>query len=55
MKRVALYMRVSTEQQAKHGDSLREQKETLYEYIEQHKDLKVVNEYVDGGISGQKI
>ena len=26
MKRVALYMRVSTEQQAKHGDSLREQK-----------------------------
>lgn len=55
MKRVALYMRVSTEQQAKHGDSLREQQVTLNDYVKQHKELKVVGEYIDGGISGQKL
>lgn len=55
MKRVALYMRVSTDQQAKHGDSLREQQDTLYDYVKSQKDLKVVGEYVDGGISGQKL
>lgn len=48
-------MRVSTDQQAKHGDSLREQQETLDEYVKQNKDFKVVGEYVDGGISGQKL
>lgn len=55
MKRVALYMRVSTDQQAKHGDSLREQQDTLYDYVKSQRDLKVVGEYVDGGISGQKL
>ncbi|WP_366928449.1 recombinase family protein [Enterococcus gallinarum] len=52
---MAIYMRVSTDQQAKHGDSLREQQETLNEYIKQNKDLTVVGEYIDGGISGQKL
>lgn len=55
MKRVALYMRVSTDQQAKHGDSLREQQETLADYVKQNKSYKVVGEYIDGGISGQKL
>lgn len=55
MQRVAIYMRVSTDQQAKHGDSLREQQETLDEYIKQNKNLKVVDKYIDGGISGQKL
>ena len=53
MQRVAIYMRVSTDQQAKHGDSLREQQETLDEYIKRNKNLKVVDKYIDGGISGQ--
>lgn len=55
MKRVALYIRVSTDQQAQFGDSLREQQDTLNEYIKKETDLKVVGEYIDGGISGQKI
>ena len=55
MRRVALYMRVSTEQQAKHGDSLREQQDTLYDYVKSQKDMKIVGEYVDGGMSGQKL
>ena len=55
MQRVAIYMRVSTDQQAKHGDSLREQQETLDEYIKRNKNLKVVDKYIDGGISGQKL
>lgn len=54
-KRVALYMRVSTEQQAKHGDSLREQQDTLYDYVKSQKDLTIVGEFIDGGISGQKL
>lgn len=55
MKRVAIYIRVSTEQQAKHGDSLREQQETLNEYVKMNKDFEIVGEYIDGGISGQKL
>lgn len=54
MKRVALYIRVSHENQAQHGDSLREQHDTLNEYTKQHK-YKIIGEYVDGGVSGQKL
>ncbi|MBP1046443.1 recombinase family protein [Enterococcus sp. BWM-S5] len=55
MKRAALYMRVSTDQQAKHGDSLREQRDTLNDYVKSQKDIKIFAEYIDDGISGQKL
>lgn len=53
--RAAIYIRVSTDQQAKHGDSLREQKETLESYVNNREDLELVSTYIDDGISGQKI
>lgn len=48
-------MRVSTDQQAKHGDSLREQQDTLRNFVKQSPDMKIYDEYIDDGISGQKI
>ncbi len=51
--RVALYMRVSTDQQAKEGDSIPVQRAALYSYAEE-KGYIVVDEYVDEGISGRK-
>ncbi|MFY8330647.1 recombinase family protein [Vagococcus carniphilus] len=53
--RVAIYIRVSTEQQAKFGDSLREQKETLENYVKNRKDMELISTYIDDGISGQKL
>ncbi|MEI3499963.1 MAG: recombinase family protein [Anaerovoracaceae bacterium] len=53
MKRVALYMRVSTEEQALHGYSLPAQKDALHQYAKDH-NMTVVGEYVDEGISGRK-
>ncbi|MGM0217699.1 recombinase family protein [Enterococcus sp. AZ126] len=55
MKRAALYIRVSSDQQAKFGDSLREQQDTLNEYVNSQKDIIVHSVYVDDGISGQKL
>lgn len=52
---VAEYIRVSSEEQAKTGDSLREQKETLDDYISKHDNMVMYDTYIDGGISGQKI
>lgn len=52
-KRVALYMRVSTEEQARHGDSIEAQWQALRQYAETH-NLNVIGEYADEGISGQK-
>ena len=52
-KRVALYMRVSTEEQARHGDSIEAQRQALRQYAETH-NLNVIGEYADEGISGQK-
>lgn len=53
MKRTALYMRVSTDEQARHGDSIEAQRQALRKYAEDH-DLTVIGEYADEGISGQK-
>lgn len=53
MKRVALYMRVSTQEQAENGNSLEFQKEKLEAYCKIH-DYKIVGEYVDAGVSGAK-
>lgn len=55
MKRVALYIRVSSDQQAKFGDSLREQEDTLNEYVKTQKDMIIHSTYIDDGISGQKL
>jgi len=53
--RVAKYIRVSTDRQAKAGDSLREQDETLSEYINKNERMILSNAYIDDGISGQKL
>lgn len=53
--KVAKYIRVSTDKQAKTGDSLREQDETLTEYIDKHSNMITYSTYIDDGISGQKL
>lgn len=55
IKRTAIYIRVSTDQQARDGDSLREQEETLLSYIRDHDDMIHAGTYIDEGISGQKL
>lgn len=55
IKHVALYLRVSSDRQAKTGDSLREQIETLQDYADKHDDMVVFDTYIDDGISGQKL
>lgn len=51
--RVALYIRVSTEEQALHGYSLDAQESALVEYAEQH-GYKIVGIYRDEGFSARK-
>lgn len=51
----AIYIRVSTDQQAKKGDSVDEQLDTCREYVEKHDNLVLYDTYVDDGVSGQKI
>lgn len=53
MKRVALYARVSHEEQAKHGLSIDNQIDSLTQYANEHK-YKIVDTYVDAGISARK-
>lgn len=53
MQRVALYCRVSTEEQAMHGLSIEAQTEALDAWAKQQK-VKVVDHYVDAGISARK-
>lgn len=52
-KRAALYIRVSTEEQARHGYSLSEQEHDLRQHAEQHGYI-VVGVYADEGISARK-
>ncbi|MCI8513614.1 MAG: recombinase family protein [Lachnospiraceae bacterium] len=52
--RTAVYIRVSSEEQAKHGDSLRDQTESCLHYIDTHENLILQDTYMDEGISGQK-
>ena len=52
-ERAALYMRVSTSEQAQEGDSIPAQREALNKYVKDNK-LKLVGEYIDGGTSGTK-
>ena len=53
MKRAALYIRVSTDEQAKHGFSLAEQKHDLEQYARAH-HYNVVMVYADEGSSARK-
>lgn len=54
MINVAIYARVSTDAQAKAGDSIPAQLDALRKYISDNKDMVLVDEYVDDGISGTK-
>lgn len=54
MKKTAIYLRVSTDKQAKEGDSIPAQRDALMKYISDHSDLIFAGEYMDDGISGTK-
>nr|DAX68286.1 MAG TPA: integrase [Caudoviricetes sp.] len=53
MQRVAIYARVSTQEQAENGNSLEFQIDKLKAYCQLH-EYKIVGEYVDAGVSGAK-
>ncbi|MBR1760901.1 MAG: recombinase family protein [Schwartzia sp.] len=54
MKRAALYIRVSTQEQAQEGYSVGAQKERLIAYCKAH-DWLISDIYVDGGFSGSNL
>ena len=51
--KVALYIRVSSDEQVLHGYSLDAQREALIEYAEKH-DMEVVDMYIDEGKTARK-
>ena len=51
--RAALYIRVTSEEQARHGLSLQEQRDALIRYAKANK-MTVVGIYEDAGISARK-
>lgn len=53
MERVALYARVSSQEQSRHGLSLAEQERSLEEYAKAN-NLQVIDKYIDAGISARK-
>ena len=53
MKRVAIYLRVSSDIQVKEGDSISAQRDALTRYAKE-KGYSIVGEYLDDGISGTK-
>lgn len=54
MIRAAIYLRVSTDQQAQEGDSIPAQLDALTRYVNDHDDMILAGEYIDGGVSGTK-
>ena len=50
-----IYVRVSTEEQANHGFSVRAQIERLTYYCEKIKNWNIYDIYIDEGISGKSI
>lgn len=54
VKRVACYIRVSTQEQKLHGISLDAQRDALRRYAEEH-GLLIVEWYEDEGVSGRKL
>lgn len=55
LQRVAIYIRVSTDTQAKKGDSTGEQLYTLQAHVNDHENMILQDIYIDDGISGQKL
>lgn len=55
LRRAAIYGRVSSAEQAKFGDSIRDQIESCKDYINRNDDLVLQDTYIDDGISGQKL
>ena len=53
MKRAAIYARVSSDRQAKEGDSIPAQVDALRKYVADH-GFVLAGEYIDDGISGTK-
>lgn len=53
--RVAQYLRVSHEEQAKHGFSIATQKKHLDDFIKDNKDMILYDVYADEGISADKL
>lgn len=54
IKRVALYIRVSTEEQVLHGDSIRTQTEALEQYSKDNNFI-IVDKYIDEGYSATNL
>ncbi|MDI6118387.1 recombinase family protein [Clostridioides difficile] len=54
IKRVALYIRVSTEEQVLHGDSIRTQTEALEQYAKDNNFI-IVDKYIDEGYSATNL
>ena len=54
MLKVAVYARVSTEEQAEHGYSIEAQLDTLRQYCQLY-HRRIVGEYVDRGVSGKEM
>lgn len=54
MKKVGIYIRVSTQEQANEGYSIQAQKERLISYCKA-KDWHIVDIYTDGGYSGSNL
>lgn len=54
MLRVALYIRVSTEEQALHGDSIEAQKQALIEYAKKNQ-YKIIDYYIDDGFTATSL
>lgn len=52
-KRILLYVRVSTEEQARYGESIADQRQALSEWAKKH-GCVVVHEFVDEGFSARK-
>lgn len=55
MKHAAIYARVSSDRQAREGDSIPAQLDALHKYVDGRQDMVLVGEYLDDGISGTKV
>lgn len=53
--RVACYVRVSSDEQKKHGFSIGNQKDRLVNYIHEHPNMQLVGIYADEGVSADKL
>lgn len=51
--KAALYLRVSSDKQAKEGDSIPAQREALRQYAQSH-HMQIYGEYIDDGVSGTR-